>query len=115
MTEQEHQEEGRGERRAGIFRTAWLSLEYIAFHLAKAIGENVRVMRREVNLFLGSALSILGLLNWSTGKYCDGNTADYLSCTRPTAYYYYGWFSVTLVLVGVMLLLVWFVRNRRSK
>ncbi len=114
MTEQEHQKERKGG--AGrIFRTTWLSLEFIAFHLAKALGENVRVIRREVNLFLGSALSILGLLNWSTGKYCDGNTADYLSCTRPTAYYYYGWFSITLILVGVTLLLVWYVRNRRSK
>lgn len=114
MTGQEHQEEG-GSRSRGILRAVWISIEYIAYHIAKAFGENLRTMRKEMNLFLGAALTVLGMLNWSTGKYCDGNTADYLSCTRPTAYYYYSWFSVTLVLIGVLLVLVWFVRNRKSK
>lgn len=114
MTEHEQQEGGK-KKGGGIFRTAWISVEYLSYHFAKGVGDNLRVMQRDANLFLGAAFTILGLLNWSSGKYCDGNTADYLSCTRPTAYYYFSAPMIALVLLGAMLILVWFVKNRRAK
>ena len=94
-------------------RVFWVSIEYISVHLAEALSENLRIIRQEGNLFLGTALMVLGFFNWSSAKYCDGNTADYLSCTRPVTYYYYGGFEIALLLVGVTLVLIWLVKNRK--
>ncbi len=114
MSEISHKE-GARVKKGNIFRTAWISIEYVVFHFMNGLGETLRVMRRDANLFLGATLALLGLLNWSIGKYCDGNTADYLSCTRPEAYYYYGWFEIVLIIVGVLLVLAWYAKNRREK
>jgi hypothetical protein len=92
--------------------TVWISIEFLSVQLAEAIERDIAVMRREIDLFLGTILLLLGLLNWSTSKYCDGNTADYLSCTRPDAYYYYSGFSIALIVLGVLLILIWTVKKR---
>ncbi len=114
----EHKETtGEGKKRSvkGIAHTTWITVEYLSVRVAEALGVNVRIMREEADLFVGATLTLLGLLNWSSSKYCDGNTADYLSCTRPTTYYYYGWFEIALVILGTLLVLVLFVKNRRSR
>ncbi len=95
--------------------TTWVSIEYIATQIVDAVTEDLRVFRKEANLFLGTTIGLLGLFNWSTGKYCDGNSSDYLSCTRPTVYYYYGAFEIALMVLGVVLVLVWCVNNRQTK
>lgn len=100
-------------RKRGVIHTLVVSAEYVAVHTVRAVGENFRIMRREGNLFAGALLFILGFFNWSSGKYCDGNTADYLSCTRPATYYYYGWFEILLIALGVSLVLVWLVQNSK--
>lgn len=101
-------------RKKGIFHVLMVSLEYVSVHTLRAIGENIRIMRREGNLFFGAFFFLLGFFNWSSGKYCDGNTADYLSCTRPATYYYYGWFEISLIVLGVSLVLVWLVQNSKK-
>ena len=100
---------------SGFLTRVWVSIEYISVQIADMLTENVRIMRAEIDLFLGSALVLLGGLNWSSAKYCDGNTSDYLSCTRPATYYYYGGFEIALVVFGTLLVLIWFVKNRRKK
>lgn len=70
------------------------------------------LMKHNGDLFIGAALSLIGILNFSSGKYCDGNTADYLSCTRPVTYYYYSGFDILIAVIGVFLLLIWFLRHR---
>lgn len=95
--------------------TTWVSIEYIAVRLVEAAYEDLKIVRTEVNLFLGVLLGLLGLFNWSTGKYCDGNSSDYLSCTRPTVYYYYGAFEITLIVLGTLLVLIWLVKKRPVK
>lgn len=96
--------------------TVWISFEFLSVQLADTIERDFAVVRREANLFLGSILLLLGLFNWSIAKFCDGNTADYLSCTRPDAYYYYGWFQIVLIITGATLVLIWLVKDRsRSK
>ena len=94
-------------------RTVWASIEYLSYMAAKSVGETLSIMRKEAGLFTGTTVLLLGLLNWSSNKYCDGNTADYLSCTRPNTYYYYGGFEIALIIAGVLLILVWYVKNRR--
>ncbi len=79
--------------------------------LTDASMDDLHIVRREARLFLGSALALSGLLHLQHGKYCDGNAADYLSCTRPATYYYYGAFEIILAVVGISLILVWFLRR----
>jgi hypothetical protein len=71
------------------------------------------IVRRESDIFLGATLFSIGLLNFHSGKYCDGNAADYLSCTRPVTYYYYTWIEIGLVILGVYLILLWFLQRER--
>lgn len=74
----------------------------------------LKIMIQEKDLFLGTLFFILGFFNFHSGKYCDGNAADYLSCTRPVTYYYYTWIEMILVILGVFLVMLWFLqRNRR--
>lgn len=75
---------------------------------------DIKLMRQESDLFLGVLLFILGFLNFHSGRYCDGNTADYLSCTRPVTYYYFTWLEVILVVMGVFFIMLWFMKQRRD-
>ena len=73
---------------------------------------NLGIIRREVELFLGAALTLVGILGFNSAKFCDGNTADYLSCTRPTAYHYYSASDIILIVVGVFFVLLWFLKRK---
>jgi hypothetical protein len=73
---------------------------------------SLRTIARDAELFIGVALTLVGLLSFHSDKFCDGNTADYLSCTRPSTYYYYSPLAITIVVLGVFLILIWF---RRAK
>lgn len=73
--------------------------------------ERVHIMLREFDLFSGVGLFLLGLLNFNTGRYCDGNTGDYLSCTRPAVYYYFDAFDIVLIVLGIFLFLFWYVKR----
>ncbi len=67
---------------------------------------------RDTELFVGSALTLIGVLSLEADKFCDGNTADYLSCTRPSTYYFYSPLDIAIIVVGVFLILIWFRRGR---
>jgi hypothetical protein len=82
--------------------------------LAQRGGMYLRTMLFEFELFLGTALALIGVLGFESGKYCDGNTADYLSCTHPTTYYYFNVVDIALVVLGACLVLVW-VLNRTQR
>jgi hypothetical protein len=77
------------------------------------IGERMAIIRRESDLFIGSLLLTLGLAGFNSDKFCDGNSADYLSCTRPSTYYYFSAFDQALILIGVTLVLLWFFARRK--
>ena len=92
----------------------WGFVLWAGDRLVDWLEERLRILIIEKDLFLGTLFFILGFLNFHSGKYCDGNSADYLSCTRPVTYYYYTWWEIALVILGVFLILIWFVqRNRR--
>jgi hypothetical protein len=96
-------------------RIAWLTLEHIFNIVADVLEEHVHVLRREVQLFSGMAFIMAGVLHFQNGKNCDGNTADYLACTHPSTYYYYGWVEITLVIVGAFLLTFWLLRRQTKR
>ncbi len=105
-------EELRPKKRKSRFRILWLFADYLFDALLEALQHNVVIVRRELQLFLGSALVILGFFGFESGKYCDGNTADYLSCTRPSTYYFYDYVDLICLVFGVSLILLWVLKRR---
>jgi len=101
----------------GIKRFAWVSwlvLLYGADRIIDLSHDHALRIRREWELFLGVLLVLVGLLNFENGKNCDGNTADYLSCTRPSTYYYFNGFEIAAIIIGVFLVTLWVLRTFRS-
>lgn len=101
-------------QRRGRPSVAVLFVNYIFDTLLVSLRKNFSIMLKEIDLFLGSALVIIGMLSFESDKYCDGNTADYLSCTRPTTYYYFDAFDKILILLGVFLIILWFVKRNNK-
>ena len=99
-----------GVRVRRVFRFLWALIEHLFDALVDALGVYARIMRREAALFFGVGLALVGFLNFQNGKNCDGNTSDYLSCTRPSTFYYYSWVEITIIVIGVFLLMLWFFR-----
>ncbi len=104
----------------GKIRHAWrftsLFTAYLFESIIDAVGEYIGVIVREKELFLGAALSLIGLFSFESDKFCDGNTANYLSCTRPSTFYYFDALDITLIVIGVFLLLIWFLKqSKRSE
>lgn len=85
----------------------------ILWGFVDAAGSRIRIIRREADLFLGSALFFLGLLGFESDRYCDGNPADYLSCTRPTTFYYFDLLDIALIVAGVFFILFWLLHERK--
>ena len=96
----------------GYLAYAYVFAIRFAEYIYDSVEDHLIVMRREATLFAGTFFVIVGLLHFRSDKYCDGNTAEYLSCTRPTTYYYFGAFEIALVVLGVFLLLLWWVKKR---
>ena len=86
---------------------------YLFDRLGVWVGSRVNVVVRESDLFLGTALFLIGFVGFESGRYCDGNSADYLSCTRPATYYFYDAPHTILIILGVFLVMMWVLRDRR--
>ncbi len=94
----------------------WLAGMFVMYLMDRFgvwIGARVNLVVKEVDLFLGVALFIVGLLGFESGRYCDGNSADYLSCTRPATYYFYDAPHTILIILGIFLIMMWVLRDRR--
>ena len=78
------------------------------------IARDIAIVKREGDLFFGVILTAVGLFNFRSDKFCDGNSVDYLSCTRPSSYHYYGGFEITLIVIGIFFILLWFQKKRHT-
>ena len=67
---------------------------------------------RHGRLFLGIALTVVGVLSFGSDRYCDGNASSYYACTRPATYYYYPWWAIILIVLGSFLIVLWFLRRQ---
>lgn len=105
----EYPEERQGRQRPSLFV---LFVQFLFDTVFASIGRNLRIIGREFDLFFGTALTIVGTLGFESDKYCDGNTADYLSCTRPSTYYYFDSLDVALVVIGVFFILFWIIKRK---
>ena len=96
-------------------RLLWLLTLYGVDRLIDAVGEYVGIIRGAPELFAGTTLLLLGILNFESARYCDGNTADHLSCTRPATYYYFDWLDIALILLGVFFLMFWYLKEQEKR
>ncbi len=87
-------------------------LTYSIETIVDAIIIRLRILAREKDLVIGSILVVVGFLNFESDKYCDGNTAEYLACTRPSTYYYFDALDITFIVLGVCLVLVAYIRAK---
>lgn len=77
--------------------------------------DDVRRSIEHARLLVGVSSMSVGLLTFSSGRYCDGTVADHFACTRPSTYYYYSELSIFLVVVGMVLLTLWYLRMREHQ
>jgi hypothetical protein len=95
-----------------VLRLARLFVRLVADSIVRAAVDTLHAALRAPGLFLGSALFLLGVLNFNVGRYCDGNIGDYLSCTRPAVYYYFDGLDIALIAIGVFMMLAWLVNRK---
>lgn len=100
------------EHKRGFFGKAWLVLAYFFDAFVDSLADTLHIVWKEFQLFLGTALALIGFFSFEADKFCDGNTADYLSCTRPSTFYYFDALDKVLIVLGVVLVMVWWVRRK---
>lgn len=75
------------------------------------IKSDIQTIKDNLKLFFGISVSVYALLNFSSNKYCDGNTATYHSCTNPTTYYFYETSTILLFIFGIFLVTLWYLKR----
>ena len=114
MEEEGFERAQRRGRRASIGKSVFYSLGYLVLMIKDAIIDDIARIWNNMRLFLGMVLVLSGVLRFSSGRYCDGNVADHFSCTRPTTYYYFSEVSIALIIIGAILIVLWFLGRGRS-
>lgn len=94
-----------------FFKFIWLLARYLFDRSLDAVSRDLVIIQREADLFLGTALLLIGLLGFDSARYCDGNVNDHISCTRPATYYYFDTLDVALIVLGVFFILVWYFKH----
>lgn len=74
--------------------------------------DDLHTLGTNLRLFFGLGATLVGLLSYTSDRYCDGNTSTYYACTRPSTYYYYPWWAILLVVVGSWSVVLWFLRKK---
>ncbi len=91
---------------------AWLLFQHLFDRSLDALARDLVIVQREADLFLGAALSLVGLLGFESARYCDGNLNDYISCTRPATYYYFDTLDIVFIIFGLFFMLVWYFKHK---
>ena len=73
------------------------------------------LIRREPDLFIGIAFLVVGLLGFDSGRYCDGSSSEYISCTRPATFYFFSPFDTLFVIAGAFFIALWTQKRKKSK
>ncbi len=112
MEEIQKERKGIWARTVNAGKFAWLLLQYLFDRSLDALARDFIIIQREADLFLGAALSLVGLLGFESARYCDGNLNDYISCTRPATYYYFDTLDTVLIVLGIFCMLVWYFKHK---
>lgn len=102
--------------RQHMYRRRWFVrvVRVLLARFRNALVGDVRTIVRHVHLMGGITCAFIGLLSFSSDRYCDGNTSIGYACTRPSTYYFYPWWAILLVVFGAVGVSVWYVRMRVS-
>lgn len=92
----------------------WLIILYIFDRTLDALARDVIIVQREADVFFGTFLLLVGLFGFESGRYCDGNVGDYISCTRPATFYYFDTLDIVLVVLGVFFVLFWYFKHEHN-
>jgi hypothetical protein len=103
-----------GKRSIAILRRIFFTLGALILFIRDELAEDVRDIAVHGRLFVGIALTLIGMLSFASDKYCDGTAANYYTCTRPATYYYYPWWALLLVVIGSFFIVLWFLRRKHS-
>jgi len=101
-------------RRAGFIRSVFYSLGFLVLRLWEGILHDLERMWDHFRLFFGITLTTIGLLNFSSGAYCDRAVPDAYNCVRPSTYYYYSWETILVIVLGVTLIILWFLSRKKK-
>jgi hypothetical protein len=93
---------------------AWMFIAYLFDRAIVYLGARLSLVVKEIDLFAGAAFFIIGILGFESGRYCDGNSAEYLSCTRPATFYFYDAVHTALIVLGIFLIIVWFLKRSHA-
>jgi hypothetical protein len=102
----------RSGRSLGVFKKTLLIFGAILLLCRDSLREDVAQIWEHARLFVGTAFVVVGLLSFSSDRYCDGNTSSYYACTRPSTYYEYPWWAILLTVLGSVLIVLWFLRRK---
>jgi hypothetical protein len=103
-----------GKRTGRLFRRALFALGSLALWIRDGLADDLIVLAKNMRLFLGTALVLIGVLSIASDRYCDGNTSSYYACTRPSTFYYYPWWAILTITLGSFLIVLWFLRRRQK-
>ena len=103
-----------GKRLVTVLRRAFFTLGALVLYVRDELVRDIQDIVLSGRLFLGIAFTLIGILSFASDKYCDGNAANYYSCTRPATYYYYPWWAVLLIVVGSFFVVLWFLRRKNA-
>ncbi len=87
------------------------TLRYLFMMTRRGVMRDLLIFMENIRLMVGSLLLVGGLLSIKSGRYCDGTFSDHFACTRPATYYYYDEVTIGIILLGVLLILLWYMRR----
>jgi len=87
----------------------------VLYYVYRQVCDDLALIAAHARLFFGVVCTGVGLLSFAADRYCDGSTSAYATCTRSAVYYFYPWWAVGLVLVGLSSMLLWYVRRNKKR
>ena len=102
-------------RRRGVVQGVIRVIIAVYLFIYDIVMDDIKIIVRNTRLFAGIAFTTIGVFSFESSKYCDGNTSNYYACTRPSTYYYYSWWAIFLIVIGLFSIVLWFVRNKRKR
>ena len=108
-----HEDVRKKRKKRSFFGVVLRTLFALSYFLREKIRKDITLMFQNGRLFVGFLFFLVGILSFSSDRYCDGNSSSYYACTRPSTYYYYPWWSVLLIIIGSFLIILWFLRRNK--
>ncbi len=80
------------------------------------VKQNLKIVKNNLSLFVGFGLLTYGLFSFEASKFCEreGSSRRIFDCIDPTTYYYYSDQGLSLIIIGVLFVTFWYVKNRKK-